>query len=64
MPELHSLVAQIQTLFSKSNEKQFLLETEIDDITEKYVAKKDKLDPEKTIKALVKNNRATSYKNE
>jgi hypothetical protein len=64
LPELHSLLAQLQTMFSKHNEKQFLLETEIDAISEKYIAKKDKLDPAKNIKSLVKTNRARSYKNE
>ena len=62
--ELQDLIAKIQKMFSADNEKQFLLETEIDRISEKYSAEKDKNDPlvilQKTPKANPNSANTTS----
>jgi len=44
LEQVQDLLAQIQALFSKSNEKQFKLETQIERITEKYASEKEKAD--------------------
>ena len=60
--ELQDLIANIQKMFSADNEKQFLLETEIDQISERYSAEKDKNDPLVILKKTPKADRAKSYK--
>jgi hypothetical protein len=60
--ELQDLIAKIQKMFSADNEKQFLLETEIDRISERYSAKKDKNDPLVILQKTPKADRAKSYK--
>jgi hypothetical protein len=58
--ELQDLIAKIQKMFSADNEKQFLLETEIDRISEKYSAEKDKNDPLVILQKTPKADRAKS----
>ena len=60
--ELQNLIAKIQKMFSADNEKQFLLETEIDQISERYSAEKDKNDPLVILQKTPKADRAKSYK--
>ena len=62
MDELQDLIAKIQKMFSADNEKQFLLETEIDQISERYSAEKDKNDPLVILQKTPKADRAKSYK--
>lgn len=61
MEQVQDLLTQIQALFSKSNEKQFKLETQIERITEKYASEKEKADPASALKAP-KKSRADDYK--
>lgn len=61
LEEVQSLLAQIQALFSKNNEKQFRLETQIERIEERYTAARDKADPAKALKSP-KKDRADDYK--
>ena len=61
MEQVQDLLTQIQALFSKSNEKQFKLETQIERITEKYASEKEKADPANALKSL-KKSRADDYK--
>lgn len=61
LEQVQDLLAQIQALFSKSNEKQFKLETQIERITEKYEAEKEKADPASALKSP-KKSRADDYK--
>lgn len=61
LEEVKSLLSQIQSLFSKSNEKQFKLETQIERIVEKYEKEKDKADPVNALKTS-KKRRADDYK--
>jgi len=60
--ELQDLIAKIQKMFSADNEKQFLLETELDQISERYSAEKDKNDPLVILQKTPKADRAKSYK--
>lgn len=61
LEQVNSLLSQIQALFSKSNEKQFKLETQIERIVEKYETERDKADPINALKGS-KNRRADDYK--
>lgn len=61
LEQVQSLIAKIQQLFTSANEKQFLLETEIDAIRERFEKSKIKNDP-LTILKDGKMNRAKQYK--
>jgi len=61
MEQVQDLLSQIQALFSKSNEKQFKLETQIERIAEKYASEKEKADPANALKSP-KKSRADDYK--
>lgn len=61
LEQVQDLLAQIQALFSKSNEKQFKLETQIERITEKYASEKEKADPANALKSPKKSG-ADDYK--
>lgn len=61
MEQVQNLLSQIQALFTKSNEKQFKLETQIERIAEKYASEKEKADPAIALRAP-KKRRADDYK--
>lgn len=61
MEHVQNLLSQIQALFTKSNEKQFKLETQIERIAEKYASEKEKADPAIALRAP-KKRRADDYK--
>lgn len=61
LEQVQGLLNQIEALFTKSNEKQFKLETQIDKISEKYVSAKEKADPANALKSP-KKSRADDYK--
>ena len=60
MEHVQSLLGQIEALFSKSNEKQFKLDTKIDRIKEKYQNERDKRDPSVVLKSA-KKSRSDDY---
>lgn len=60
LEQVQELLAQIQTLFSKSNQRQFKLDTSIDRIVEKYKSEKEKRDPVKVVQTP-KKNRSRDY---
>ena len=60
MEHVQNLLSQIEALFSKSNEKQFKLDTKIDRIKEKYQIERDKRDPAIALKSARK-SRADDY---
>lgn len=61
MVQVQSLLDQIASLFSKENEKQFLLETQLDRIKERYETEREKRDPVRQLKAARK-SRADDYR--
>ena len=61
MEQVQALIDQISAHFSKENEKQFLLETQLDRIKERYDSEREKRDPALQLKAGRK-SRADDYK--
>jgi hypothetical protein len=61
LEQVRALLAQIEALFSKDNERQFKLETQIERIASKYQEEQQKRDPTNVLKAS-KQNRAEKYK--
>ena len=59
--EVQKLLDQISALFTKENEKQFKLETELDRIAERYKAEQEKRAPERVL-ASAKKHRADQYR--
>lgn len=61
LEQVKALLAQIEALFSKENERQFKLETQIERIASKYQEEQERRDPSNVLKST-KQNRAEKYK--